>query len=254
MIAHLSQSSLKVEKKSVTIWTPSEAIQFLGTARTHRLYALFYLAMATGLRRGELLALEWSHITDNRLRVVTSKTRKGERTIRLARDIIPVLKEHKAKQGIERANCATWQDNDLVFPSSVGTAMNPRNLEREWYNLQEITRDKWLEELISIGNNTDLERLDNGELFPKIRLHDLRHLHASMLIQGGKSSMEVAERLGHTNPSFTVDTYGHIFREHQEEEEVSILDYLPAINESIKLCGCIVVVYSSKKKELSTKA
>ena len=48
-----------------------------------------------------------------------------------------------------------------------------------------------------------------------------------MLIKAGKTSVEVAERLGHTNPSFTVDTYGHIFREHQEEDETSILDYLP---------------------------
>ncbi len=221
---------LKVEKKPVTIWTPSEAMRFLDTARTHRLYTLFYLAMDTGLRRGELLALEWSHVTDNRLRVVTSKTRKGERTIKLAKDVTSVLEDHKTKQDIEIVNCSTWQDNGLVFPSSVGTPMNPRNLGREWYNLQKITRDKWREELIATGNDTDLKRLDSGELFPKIRLHDLRHLHASMLIQIGKSSVEVAERLGHTNPSFTVDTYGHIFREHQEEEEVSILDYLPPIN------------------------
>ena len=56
---------------------------------------------------------------------------------------------------------------------------------------------------------------------------DLRLLHASMLIKAQLTPVEVAERLGHTNPSVTLDTYGHLFRDHQEEQEVSLIEYLP---------------------------
>lgn len=221
---------LRVDKKPITIWTPSEVVRFLETAQTHRLYALFYLAISTGLRRGELLALEWSHISSDNLRVVSSKTRKGERTIRLSQDVITVLEQHKVKQDAIMEQALPNQVCSLIFPSVIGTPINPRNLERDWHNLQDATRRKWREELITIDNTADLQKLDSGELFPRIRLHDLRHLHASMLIKIGKTSVEVAERLGHAKPSFTVDTYGHIFREHQQEEAVSILDYLPTVN------------------------
>ena len=64
-------------------------------------------------------------------------------------------------------------------------------------------------------------------IFPKIRLHDLRHLHGSMLIKDGKSAVEVAERLRRIRLSFTFDVYGHVFSDYQEQDVVSILDFFP---------------------------
>ncbi len=68
----------------------------------------------------------------------------------------------------------------------------------------------------------ELARLRSGELFPKIRLHDLRHLHTSVLtVKHRMSPVEVADRLGHTNPSFTLNVYTHLFDEQGQGETVS---------------------------------
>jgi len=233
---------IKVPKQPITIWTPTEAARFLDTARAHRLYAAFYLAMSTGLRRGELLGLRWVDISKDRLKVTTSKTRKGHRTLKLSKDVLAVLTEHHSRQEAEKAKLSTWHGDGLVFTSTTGTPIGPRNFERTWKDLQAETRSKWLEDTRKLLEVTTLtpehketleetiKALEAGRLFPTLRLHDLRHLHASMLISKAKQSpVEVAERLGHTNPSFTMDVYGHMFAEHNEEEEVSILDFLPSM-------------------------
>ena len=232
---------IKVPKQPITIWTPSEAARFLDTARAHRLYAAFYLAMSTGLRRGELLGLRWTDIKGDRLKVMTSKTRKGHRTLKLSKDVVAGLTEHRERQEAEKARLETWRGDGLVFTSTTGTPIVPRNFERTWKDLQNETRSKWLRDtraLLEVATLTPERRdtleeetkaLEEGRTFPTLRLHDLRHLHASMLITKAKrSAVEVAERLGHTNPSFTMDVYGHLFAEHHEEEEVSILDFLPS--------------------------
>lgn len=235
---------VKVPRTEVTIWTPTEATRFLDTARTNRLYVAFYLAMSTGLRRGELLGLEWGHIKGDRLKVMTSKTRKGHRTLKLSQDVVGVLEQHRSQQKVEKQTLANWQAGDLVFTSTTGAPINPRNFERTWKRLQQATRDKWIKDIqqlleANLSPNqqaqleADLKALKEGRIFPTLRLHDLRHLHASMLIcKANLSAVEVADRLGHTNPSFTMDVYGHLFAEHQPEEEVSILEFLPQLGQT----------------------
>jgi integrase len=91
-------SAYQETRRELSLWTPQDAARFLDTARSHRLYALFYLGMATGLRRGELLGLRWDDITGNVLHVKqtlvkakgklvlsTPKTAKGTRRVSLAR-------------------------------------------------------------------------------------------------------------------------------------------------------------------------
>ena len=255
---------IKVPKQEITVWTPSEAARFLDTARTHRLYATFYLLMSTGLRRGELLALKWSDLTGHRLVVQTSKTRKGKRTLKLSLDVLEVLEAWRDRQRVE-VDCLGIPQPSLMFTSETGTAIHPRNLERVWKQLQKQTREVWkreLEKALEASNGeaereavrSDLKQLEAGRLFPTLRLHDLRHLHASMLISGKKlSPVEVADRLGHVNPSFTMDVYGHLFREHFEEDEVSLLDYLPTtgtLNQADS-CGCILGVTRGPKRRRS---
>lgn len=107
-------AKLKETRKEMVLWTPAETVHFLETARPHRLYAAFYLALFTGLRRGELLGLRWKDISGNVLCVrqsltvlgakphfTTPKTRKGERYVTLSPDVLDVLAQHRLQQEAE---------------------------------------------------------------------------------------------------------------------------------------------------------
>ena len=203
-------------KGEMTLWTPEQAARFLETAREHRLYALFYLNMATGLRRGELFGLRWQDIKGNKLLIrralvdvgnklitTTPKSRKGNRRVTIAEDVIEALKEHRERQARERSLLGSaWANPDLVFTSEVGTPLNPGNLSRLRTRL-----------------------MDKAEV-PRIRLHDLRHLHSSICIKNGMDPKMLAERLGHARASFTLDTYTHLFEEQRESSAVSLSDFL----------------------------
>lgn len=207
---------LKVSKADMTIWTTEEATRFLGIAREHRLYALFYLAMSTGMRRGELLGLRWQDVSNSNLyirqslieqrgniMISTPKTEKGTRRVALSPDVIEVLEQHRKHQEDERQFMGeAWPDNDFVFTTKVGTPIHPRNLGRIWETLQ------------ARANVT------------KVRLHDLRHLHASLAIKQGMNAKVLADRLGHAKASFTLDVYTHLFEEQRQNSAVSIAGLL----------------------------
>lgn len=209
--------SLKIEEKELELWTPAEAARFIDTARSHRLFALFYLGMATGLRRGELLGLRWQDVQGTVLQVKqslvkvkakvmisTPKTARGKRRVSLSPDVVEVLAEHKLKQDAEKAMLGeAWRADDLVFTSEVGTPINPDNLKRVRHKL-----------------------MDDAQV-PRVRLHDLRHLHASIAIKNGTDPKVLADRLGHARASFTLDRYTHLFDEQREQSAVSLLDFLP---------------------------
>ncbi len=205
--------------REMTLWEPEQAARFLDAAREHRLYAFFYLSMSTGLRRGELLGLRWVDVEGNLLHVKqafvkvgnqlvlsTPKTRKGFRTVALSPDVLEVLFLHRQRQEAERAVFGgVWQHPELVFTSEVGTPLNPSNLKRVRYAL-----------------------MDKADV-PRVRLHDLRHLHASLAIRGGMDAKVLADRLGHARASFTLDRYTHLFESQRAKSAVSLLDFLPKV-------------------------
>ena len=204
--------SLKEHKQEMSLWTSAEAVTFLDTARSHRLYALFYLAMSTRMRRGELLGLRWQDVKDgalhirqsltvvnNQIAISVPKTEKGKRRVAISADVEEILEAHRQHQEAERQLLGNlWPDNDLVFRTEVGTPIHPRNLERTWYALQK---------------SADVT---------KVRLHDLRHLHASLAIQQGMDAKVLADRLGHSRASFTLDVYTHLFDEQRANSAVSL--------------------------------
>lgn len=208
---------VKEQHREMTLWEPEQAARFLDVAREHRLYAFFYLSMATGLRRGELLGLRWVDIEGTLLHVKqtlvkvggklilsTPKTRKGFRTVALSPDVLEVLVLHRRRQDAERAVLGdAWAHPELAFTSEVGTPLNPDNLKR--------VRDY----------------LMNKAEVPLVRLHDLRHLHASLAIRGGMDAKVLADRLGHARASFTLDRYTHLFESQRAQSAVSLLDFLP---------------------------
>lgn len=192
--------------------------QLVAVTRDHRLEALFLLALATGMRRGELLGLKWQDInfqTDmlqiRRIltRVPTKvkkpqgaayveaepKTEKGRRSILLPPFVVEALKQHRARQLEARLKAgAAWQEHDYVFCTSVGTHLHP-------------TRDV-LNQLKVL--------LAKAEL-PDIRFHDLRHSSATMLLSMGVHPKIVQEILGHSQISMTMDTYSHVLPTMQKE-------------------------------------
>lgn len=208
--------TFKHEKAPMQMWQPDEALRFIEAAKAHPLFALFYLAMATGMRRGELLGLRWQDIegssisvrqtyarVGNQLLFSTPKTRKGVRRIPLSEDVLHVLAEHRLSQDRQRNFLAeAWQDYGLVFTSEVGTPIDPDNLKRARYRLADVAG------------------------VPRVRLHDLRHLYASLMIKRGFSASELAERLGHARSSFTLDVYTHLFEEQKEAAAVSLMELL----------------------------
>lgn len=167
-----------------------------------RLAALYTLAIYCGLREGELLGLHWADVdletatlrvrlglqrNGGKLRFAELKTEKSRRTIALPDPVVEALREHKRRQREERMRRAdVWQDHDLVFPSEVGTPLEPRNLIRQWHRVRK-----------RIGR-------------PDLRFHDLRHACATIWLASGEHPKIVQELLGHHSITMTMDTYSHV--------------------------------------------
>ena len=171
---------------------PVEQLQsFLREARDSGVFELYYLELATGLRRGELLGLKWEDIDlergDLRVRrqiaringeVVEAplKTKNAYRTLPLAEDTIGVLEAQRKKTGSSQ-----W-----VFPSTTGGPISP---------------DSVLHMLHRVLKRAGL---------PRVRFHDLRHTFATLALQNGVDVKTVSGMLGHFSAGFTLDTYAHV--------------------------------------------
>ena len=158
----------------------------------------------------------------------TPKTKSGLREIHLDPETMYELKQHRTRQGAEAAELKErWKPQtpeyaNLVFTNETGGFLYPRNLDREWYALQEKTRAAYIQEA-----QTDEEKLvrqkqiEDGKVLTHIRFHDLRHMHVSLLNKAGIDARTIADRIGHSDPAFTLRRYAHIFEE--QRKAVAIL-------------------------------
>ena len=183
------------------------AHRFLVAAQSDRWHALWTLLVLTGLRPGEALALKWDDIDGEMLRVrrvlVPSngswrfdepKTERSLRTVTLPALALRALKHHRIQQAEERLRAgAAYGDLRLVFANAVGRPLEVRNLVRR--HLHSV--------------------LDAAEL-PHLRLYDLRHMAATVLMEDGEHPKAVSERLGHSTIRLTMDTYSHVTSSMQE--------------------------------------
>lgn len=203
------------ERKKLEVWNASDVSRFLDKAADNRFCALFVVALYTGLRRGELLALKWEDVdlenriisvnktlvkTSEGLKVQTPKTETSVRKVTLPKTVVDTLRSHRRRQAGEKlAAGSSYQDSGLVFCSYIGTPLNPENLVKRFF--------------YPVVEKAGL---------PKITFHGLRHTHATLLLENKQSANAVADRLGHSNPGFTLRTYGHTTREthHQLAEEL----------------------------------
>ncbi len=193
----------RMHQKEMQILDENQVMQFFICVQGDRNEALYHLAVKTGMRQGELLGLKWSDLDWNsgRLRVqrqaqrvpgegrmfVPPKTRAGRRTIYLGSATLQILRLHWEKQQLEIAIAdSQWQNQDLIFPSRVGTPQSGSNLLKEYKEL--------------------LKRAG----LPLIRFHDLRHTAASIMLNERVPPFVVSRILGHSKPSTTMDIYGHL--------------------------------------------
>jgi integrase len=183
-------------------YTLEEALRLLSAARGDRLEAVYTVALSIGLRKGETCALRWSDVDleaawlrvtrtyqrgTSGARFVEPKTPRSRRTIGLPTVCVEALRAHKARQAAERlAAGSRWQDHGLVFTSTIGTPIEPRNLTRYY---EALTRHAGL------GHR---------------RFHDLRHTAATLLLAQGTEMRVVMETLGHSAIGTTANLYTHV--------------------------------------------
>ena len=169
--------------------TADEARQFLASVSDDRLAALYITAISLGLRRGEALGLHWEDVDLDKgrlvvrravqrvagaLQVVELKTKAAYRSINLPAVTVTGLRAHRARQLQERLLAgSTWQETGLVFTTRIGTPIDPRNYKRAF--------------------DRALERAGLAHM----RIHDLRHTAASLLLAQGVSPKMISEILGH---------------------------------------------------------
>ncbi|GAC1340176.1 MAG: site-specific integrase [Candidatus Dormibacteria bacterium] len=193
----------RVIRTEMSVLSPEEARRFLAAAAGDRLEALYVLAVTTGMRRGELLALRWKdvHLDRAKLSVVATQQREGglaiaetktarsRRSISLPGITVAALRRRRMLQAEERlaAKPGEWEESGVVFTTAVGSLIEPGNLlRRSFFPL-----------LARAG-------------VPRIRFHDLRHTAATLMLSEGIHPKVASEILGHSTVSITLDLYSHV--------------------------------------------
>jgi integrase len=212
----------RVERREIRILDDVQIRRLLAAARHDRFYSLYYVALATGMRQGELLALHWNDIDlaagairvararDNHsARIGPVKTRAARRSIDIGTDVVEVLREHRRQQEHER------HTGQLVWPSATGGTLSPQNVRsRSFVGLQRA-----------------------AGVQPPVRFHDLRHTHATHLLAAGVNPKVVSERLGHANIAVTLGIYGHTLPTMQKEAASAIGRLLSATPRKSRTTG-----------------
>jgi integrase len=195
----------RLEKTEMKFLSPKETIRFLEAGKGTKHFIVFLLAIESGMRPEEYLSLQWKDI-DFEQKVLTvrravvwkrkgggfsftePKTKKSRRSIPISNSVLHTLKTHRRRQLEERIKLgADYQNLDLVFASEAGTPIQPKNLI-----------DRYFKPLLEKAG------------LPNIRLYDLRHTTASLLLSAGENPKVVSERLGHASIVLTLDTYSHV--------------------------------------------
>ncbi|PEM44315.1 site-specific integrase [Bacillus toyonensis] len=201
----------KAVKKEITVWNVEEVRQFLKCAKKGgRYYISFLLALTTGMRQGEILGLRWKDVdfengcvritqtlsSDGKDLLPYTKTKSGSRTIDLPEETVTALKKHWLFIRGEREKNRSYKNLDLVVCTEFGTPTHKSNIRRVFK---------------SIIKKADI---------PKIRFHDMRHTHATLLLLQGVNPKIVSERLGHADVRITLDTYSHILPSMQKDTAI----------------------------------
>jgi integrase len=206
-------------RRAHTAADPATITVLLTGLRGHPLELPAALAIATGARRGELLALRWRDLTDDyrharieRTLQPTSdgliyelpKTARSRRNLALPAFVNPYLQAQRRDQHRRQAKLgASWHNHDLIIDRGDGRPLNPDTLSTGW------------------------SRVIRQRKLPKLRFHDLRHSHATLMLVQGVHPKIVSERLGHASIGITLDTYTHVLPSLQQQAADAFDDLFP---------------------------
>jgi integrase len=186
--ASLVQMPRHERRRGVALST-AQAAALLDQVKGHRLEALYHMVLTLGLRRGELIALQWADVDLNgaTLTVQGGKTAAARRTLPLSAALVEQLRQHWQRQQAERAALPlTWQEHGRVFASEVGTPIDGRSL---------------------LGQFKRLAR--RAGLPYDLHFHDLRHTALTRLAERGTPPAVVQAIAGHTTPTLALQVYTH---------------------------------------------
>ncbi|HMQ04883.1 MAG TPA: tyrosine-type recombinase/integrase [Pyrinomonadaceae bacterium] len=202
----------RLEKSEMKYFMPDEVSRFLAVAREDKHFLVFHLALETGMRPEEYLAVQWKDIdletgilsvrraliwnrTGGGFRFEEPKTSKSRRSIPLSDTVVTALKNYRRTQLEQRMRLGgDYANLDLVFATELGTPISSKNL-----------RDRHFKPLMKKAG------------LAEIRLYDLRHTTATLLLSAGENPKVVSERLGHASIVLTLDTYSHVLPTMQKE-------------------------------------
>lgn len=200
----------KIKKREMSIWSLKQVNQFISEAsnikRLTRCYIGFLISIFTGMRQGEILGMRWKDVdfetqtifvrqtlTQNAEIKSGAKNETSVRSIQIPSKLVDELRTYRKKILQEKlTHGQSYNNNDLVVCTKEGKPMIPKNFRKEFYNLVE-----------KVG-------------LPKIRFHDLRHTHATILIQQNVNVKLISERLGHSDIETTLNTYSHVLPDMQK--------------------------------------
>jgi integrase len=207
------------EAREMKVWNAEQLVAFLASTRDDRLHEFWYTAALTGLRRAELVGLMWTDVTwpdddgqsgrlrirrgivsvDGRAETSSPKTEAGARDVAIDPDTCLALRRQVTRQLDDQAQWGdAWVDNGYVFTLASGHPLHPERVTKLFR-----------------------EAIEQAKL-PRIRLHDLRHTHATLGLEAGIPVKIISQRLGHSSTRITQDTYQHVLREVQEDAAVQI--------------------------------
>jgi integrase len=194
--------------KGIQAWEPHELARFLGYVEGTRLGPIWRLAAMTGMRRGEILGLRWSDLDLGAARlsvrhavvavayetIESTPKSHNARVIDLDEQTVEQLRGHRCRQQDERDEWgADYADRNLVVCKENGEPIHPHTFSQSF------------------------ERLVRDAGIRAIRLHDLRHTHATLALKAGVPVKVISERLGHESPAFTLKQYAHVLPGMQAE-------------------------------------
>jgi len=223
-------AKLPAEKKKDMLFFDTEQVKlFLTEAKKTKHFAAYFLALNTGLRRGELLGLRWQDVdlkngnisvkqsllrVDGKLVFQEPKTKLSKRSIGISKDVIEELKKHRKKQSDEQGEADTSysKEHNLVFCNEVGEPYCPRGFTRHFARLI----DRHNNRVIADAEEEGL-KVAEYNLIPKINFHGLRHTFATLCLQQGTDPRTIQEALGHHKVAFTLDVYSGVTNKMKQE-------------------------------------
>ncbi|MFC1902942.1 tyrosine-type recombinase/integrase [Chloroflexota bacterium] len=199
----------RVARVKMATLNTDEVVRFLDAAKETLFYVFFATLLYTGLRRGELLALRWRNLELDKASLIVvetayklgsgeyvikePKTAHSRRTVSLSPALVALLREYRADHELLRIQLGIGlADNDFVFIRHDGSPINPNAVTHAF---QRVIKKAGLKH---------------------VRLHDLRHTHATLMLKAGEHPKIVSERLGHASIGITMDTYSHVLPGMQE--------------------------------------